>query len=67
MLKISSVDATTNHNASEQSGNQETSNKRSVGFEVLTAVVIKSTTIFWDIVPCSLLKVMLCGTLVTTA
>jgi hypothetical protein len=27
-----------------------------VGFEVLTAVVMKST-IFWDITPCSLLKV----------
>jgi hypothetical protein len=27
-----------------------------VGFEVLTAVVMKST-IFWDIMPCSLLKV----------
>jgi hypothetical protein len=27
-----------------------------VGFEVLTAVVMKSTT-FWDITPCSLLSV----------
>jgi hypothetical protein len=30
-----------------------------VGFEVLTAVVIKSTT-FWDIAPCNQLKVSLC-------
>jgi hypothetical protein len=30
-----------------------------VGFEVLTAVVMKST-IFWDITPCSPLKVKLC-------
>jgi hypothetical protein len=29
---------------------------RYVGFEVLTAVVMKST-IFWDITPCSPLKV----------
>jgi hypothetical protein len=30
-----------------------------VGFEVLTAVVMKST-IFWDITPCSPLKVTCC-------
>jgi hypothetical protein len=28
-----------------------------VEFEVLTAVVMKSTAIFWDITPCSPLKV----------
>jgi hypothetical protein len=33
-----------------------TDNKFIVGFEVLTAVVMKST-IFWDIMPCSPLKV----------
>jgi hypothetical protein len=31
---------------------------RIVGFEVLTAVVIKNT-LFWDIISCSLLKVSL--------
>jgi hypothetical protein len=30
-------------------------NTQLVGFEVLTAVVVK-TTIFWDITPCSLLS-----------
>jgi hypothetical protein len=30
--------------------------KENLGFEVLTAVVMKSS-VFWDIMPCSLLKV----------
>jgi hypothetical protein len=47
-LKISSVHATTNHDVSELSGNQETNKKISVGFEVLTPVVMMSS-ISWDI------------------
>jgi hypothetical protein len=31
-------------------------NEAIVGFEVITAVIIEST-IFWDVTPCSLLKV----------
>jgi hypothetical protein len=31
--------------------------EENVGFEVLTAVAMKCTTIFWDIPPCSPLKV----------
>jgi hypothetical protein len=38
---------------------KQTRNKQTVGFEVLTAVVMKSS-VFWDKTPCSLVKVNWC-------